>query len=173
VTTTTSPTTAPVDEEALKAQIADDYERAFYQSYEMLGNPRLRNLEARAATVFAAGSPAFDRFVTIIEELVAVGDEWVPNDPDLLSVDVENVEFVGSPPYRRAVVTACEVTNRKRVTPAENSPTGEEILVAGTGQLLVTRFEQPVRRTPNGWLVYSTEPEATLFDNGEMTCPPA
>jgi hypothetical protein len=172
VTTTTPPTTAPVDEEALKAQIADDYERAFYRSYEMLGNPRLRNLNTRAARVAAAGSPAFHDFVEIIEELVALGDRWVPNEPDLLSADVEKVELVGEQPYRRAIVTVCEVTNRKQVTPPENSPTGEEILVAGTGQLLVLRLVEPVRLTPNGWLRYRAGGRGTQFDQGETTCPP-
>jgi hypothetical protein len=172
VTTTTPPTTAPVDEGALKAQIADDYERAFYRSYEMLGNPRLGNLERRAARAYVRNSSAFDSFVARVEELVALGDAVVPNDPDLLAVTVENVELVGEPPYRRAIVTACEVDNRKQVTLPENSPTGESIPVAGTGVLQVIRFDEPVRRTNNGWLPYRFEREGIGFEQGETTCPP-
>jgi hypothetical protein len=138
----------------------------------MLRAPSLHNLDNRTATVFAAGSRPFDRFVRIVEDLVATGDRWVPNKPDLLSATVEQVELVGRPPYRRAIVTACEVTNRKRVTPAENSPSGRPIEVAGTGELLVTRFEQPVRQTVNGWLIYAQPRQATQFDQGETTCPP-
>jgi hypothetical protein len=172
VPTTTPPTRAPVDEEALKAQIADDYERAFYRAYRMLEQPRLRNLEVRAAEVLASGSPAFDVFVARVRELVALGDAVVPNDPDLLSASVEHVEFVGEAPYRRANVTVCEVTNRKQVTLRENSPSGEQIEVAGSGELLVTRFEEPVRLTLNGWLRYRTPREGMGFP-GETTCPPA
>jgi hypothetical protein len=170
-TTTSPPTTAPVDEEALKAEIAADYERAFNRRYQMLENPRQRNLESTAARVFADSSPAFDDFVAVIEELVATGDRWVPNDPDLLSVTVENVELVGPLPYQRAIVTACEVTNRKQVVPAEHSPTGEEILVDGTGELLVLRLEEPVRRTANGWLRHRLVRDADRFE-GVTSCPP-
>jgi hypothetical protein len=173
VTTTAPPTTAPVDEEALKAQIADDYERAFYRGYAMARNPRLRNLENRAARVLVPNSPAFDSFVARIEELVALGDAVVPSDPDLLAVTVEQVELVGEPPYRRAIVTACEVDNRKQVNLSENSPTGESIPVAGTGGLQVIRFEEPVRRTVNGWLRHRSPRKGIGFEQGETTCPPA
>jgi hypothetical protein len=172
-TTVASTTTEPIDEEALKAEIARDYERAFHRSYEMVGAPKLRNLESRAARVLVANSPAFDAFVDRIEELVALGDRVVPNDPDLLSATVENVDLVGRPPYRRAIVTVCEVTNRRQVTPPENSPTGEEIEVAGTGTLEVIRFEEPVRRTDNGWLRYENPRDGIGFVQGETTCPPA
>jgi hypothetical protein len=173
VTTTTPPTTAPVDEEALKAQIADDYERAFYRRWQMLQNPRRRKLQSRAAGVLVADSPAYDLFVNRVRELIALGDALVPNDPDLLEVSVENVELVGDPPYREAIVTACEVTNRKQVTLPENSPTGEEIEVAGSGRLLVTRFEEPVRRMGNSWLRYADPRDGVRYDQGETTCPPA
>jgi hypothetical protein len=173
--TTSAPpttTTAPIDEEALKAEIAEDYERAFYRSYRILEHPRLRNLEMRAAEVLAPGSPAFDVFVARVRELVALGDAVVPNDPDLLSATVENVELAGEPPYRRATVTVCEVTNRRQVNLPENSPSGEAIEVAGSGELLVTRFEEPVRLTRNGWLRYKTPREGIGYP-GETTCPPA
>ncbi len=103
-TTSTPPTTEPVDEEALKAQIADDYERAFYRRWQMLENPRLRNLEARAAEVAVVRFARVRRVrVDGSRELVALGDAVVPNDPDLLAVTVESVELVGEPPYRRAI----------------------------------------------------------------------
>jgi hypothetical protein len=172
-TTVTPTTTPPVDVEALKAEIARDYERAFYRGWKMLEMPSLRNLEARVAAVRVPGSPSFDQLVARIEELVALGDRVVPNDRDLLSVTVERVELVGRPPFRRAIVTVCEVTNRRQVTPAENSPTGNEIEVAGTGVLDVARYDEPVRLTDNGWLRYVETRRGTLFDQGETTCPPA
>jgi hypothetical protein len=171
--TTPEPTTEPVDVEALKAEIARDYERAFYRRWQMLRRPSLRNLEDRAARVLTRGSPAFDALVARIRELVAIGDALVPNDPDLLDVGVEQVRLLGRPPYRRAIITACEVTNRKQVTLPANSPTGHRIEVAGSGRLLVTRFEDPVRRTPSGWLRYRDPRKGTRFENGETTCPPA
>jgi hypothetical protein len=171
--TTPEPTTQPVDEEALKARIAKDYERAFYRGYRMLARPSLRNLEALAATVVAVGSPAYHNFVARIRDLVALGDAVVPNDPDLLSATVEKVKLVGALPYRRAVVTVCEVTNRKQVTPPENSPTGEQIEVAGSGQLLVFRFEEPVRFTSNGWLRTRGDRKGVQFTGGQTTCQPA
>lgn len=174
VATTTDPpktTDAPIDEEALKAEIAEDYERAYYRGWKMLEQPRLRNLGERAAGVLARGSSAFDSYVARTSELVALGDAVVPNDPDLLSVTVEDVRLVGAPPYRRAIVTVCEVTNRKQVTPAENSPTGNEIEVAGTGTLDVARYHEPVRLTENGWLRYRLPRKGVLFNQGETTCP--
>jgi hypothetical protein len=171
-TTVPPETTPPVDEEALKAQIAEDYERAFYRRAEMLAAPSLRNLESRVARVLVQDSPAFETFVERIQELVALGDQVVPNDPNLYSATVEKVELVGNRPYRRAVVTVCEVDNRRQVTPPENSPTDEEVEVAGTGQLEVIRFEEPVRLTANGWLRYKTPREGVGFDEG-TTCPPA
>jgi hypothetical protein len=170
--TTPEPTTEPVDVEALKAEIARDYERAFYRGWGMLRRPRLRNLDARAAKVLAEGSPAYESYIARTQELVVVGDAVVPNDPDLLSATVEKVDLVGPPPYRRAVVTVCEVTNRKQVTLAENSPSGEQIEVAGSGNLEVIRYHEPVRRTENGWLRFKTPREGIGFDRGETTCPP-
>jgi hypothetical protein len=170
--TTLEPTTQPVDVEALKAEIARDYERAFYRGWMMLEYPRLRNLDARAAMVLARGSPAYHSYIARTRELLALGDAVVPNDPDLLSATVESVDLVGQPPYRRAIVTVCEVTNRKQVTLPENSPTGKQVEVAGTGNLEVIRFHEPVRRTTNGWLRFKTPREGTGFDRGETTCPP-
>jgi hypothetical protein len=174
-TTTDVPTTtdAPIDEEALKAEIAEDYERAFYRRASMLADPSLRNLESRVATVLVEDSPAFETFVARVRELVALGDVVIPNDPNLYSATVESVRLVGEPPYRRAIVTVCEVDNRRQVTPPENSPTGNEIEVAGTGKLLVTRIKEPVRRTDLGWLRYRTKRNGIGFVQGETTCPPA
>jgi hypothetical protein len=171
--TTPESTTEPVDVEALKAEIARDYEGAFYRGYRILGTPRLRNLDGRAAHVVAKGSPAYRNLVSRVQELVALGDAVVPNTPDLLSADVENVELLGTAPYRRAIVTVCEVTNRKQVTLPENSSTGQQIEVAGSGQLLVFRFEEPVRLTSNGWLRTRGDREGVQFTGGQTTCKPA
>jgi hypothetical protein len=172
--TTDTPTTPePVDVEALKAQIAQDYERAFYRSYAMVRRPSLSNLPERAARVVIRGSRAFKAFVRRVAELVELGDRVVPNDPDLLAVTVEGVTLIGKPPYRRAIVTACEVDNRKQVTSARNSSAGHQIEVAGSGTLQVIRYEEPVRLTNHGWLRYRDPREGVGFERGETTCPPA
>jgi hypothetical protein len=70
------------------------------------------------------------------------------------------------------VVTACEVDNRKRVTPPENSPNGQEILVDGTGELVARRLRQPMALTAAHWL--PTDAVTTyegLFREVD-TCPP-
>jgi hypothetical protein len=170
--TTPEPTTEPVDVEALKAEIARDYERAYQRRARMLADPSLRRVEQRVSTVLAPGSAAYNTFVDRIRELVALGDAVVPNDPNLYSATVEKVQLLGEPPYRRAIVTVCEVDNRKQVTLPESSPTGNEILVAGTGTLEVIRYREPVRRTEHGWLRYRSPRKGTGFD-GETTCPPA
>ena len=170
-TTAPPPTSAEQAAEALKAQIAADYEAAFYRRYEMVGAPSLDNLEANAAQINVAGSPAYQKFVARIQERVQLGDRVVPNDPDLLSATVELVQLVGGPPYTEAIVTACEVTNRKQVTPPENSPNGQQIEVAGSGALIVIRYEEPVQLTENGWLSYQEPRRGRVFNEGETTCP--
>jgi hypothetical protein len=137
----------------------------------MLENPSLEDLEARVAQVHPVDSPAYQSLIERVQELVQLGHRVVPNDPDLLSVTVEAVELVGTPPYTEAVVTVCEVTNRKEVT--VTSPTSEVPAPPGTPSVDVARYDEPVRLADNGWLTYRVPREGTLFVQGETTCPPA
>ena len=50
-----------------------------------------------------------------------------------------------------ATLTVCQVDNLKQVTPASNSPVGEEILTSG-GELNANRFTSHVVLTAEGWL---------------------
>ena len=103
-------TTQPIDEEALKAEIAERLRAGVLPPLARCSRCRACATSRRGSPrCWSQGSPAFDSFVARIEELVALGDRVVPNDPDLYSATVENVELVGRPPYRRAIVTVCEV----------------------------------------------------------------
>ncbi len=169
-TSTTVPAPSTTSVEDLKAQIAADYERAFYRRYELVAAPTLDNIEANVAEVMAKNSVLYVQIVKRIKDLVAAGDRVERNTPDLLKVTVEKVELVGDPPFTKAVATICQVDNLKQVTPAENSPTGSEVEVVGTGDLIASRIADPVMLTDHGWLPYSADRPATDFE-GQDSCP--
>jgi hypothetical protein len=155
-TTTTLPATTTTTLEDLRAQIAADYSRSTLREYDLLGDPSLDNLEASVAEVAVAGSDFHTTLMTTIQDLVAKGDRVIPNDPDILTITVESVELVGEAPYTEATVTSCKVENRKRVTTAENSPTGIETEVGDSGLITAYHTTEPVRLTDKGWLRYAT-----------------
>jgi hypothetical protein len=115
-------------------------------------------------------SVPYGQVVKRIRDLVATGDRVVRNTPDLLKVTVEKVELVGEAPFSKAIVTICQVDNLKQITPAENSPTGSEVEVVGTGALIASRIADPVMLTDHGWLPYSADRPATDFE-GQGSCP--
>jgi hypothetical protein len=153
-TTVPAPTSTTLDD--LKTQIAADFQRSSLHEYDLLVNPSLDNLDAKVDDLAPAGSDFHATIVATIRDLVAKGDRVIANDPDILKVTVENVELVGEPPYTEATVTSCTVENRKRVTPAENSPTGTEIEVGDSGLITAYHTVEPVRLTEKGWLRYAT-----------------
>ncbi len=169
-TTTTVPVTTTTTLDDLKTQIAADLEKSYFRNYELVLTPSLDNLDARVAEIFVPGSDAFNRLIAYVKDLVRLGDRVVPNDPDILKITVENVELVGQPPYTDANVTSCKVDNRKRVTPAENSPISVEIPVGDTGKLAAYRTTEPVQLTAIGWLPTSGNLKAVQFD-GQDSCP--
>ncbi len=169
-TSTTTSTTVPV-EVTVKAQIVADYTRIFYESATLLENPSLDGLDQRLATIAEVGSESFKQRRTRVEELVALGDRLVRNDPDLYSITVENVELVGSAPYTEAIVKSCQVDNRKQITPAENSPIGSVILVGGSDTLDVGRLTEKVRLVGDRWVEYAGRLDGVAFQ-GVTTCPP-
>ena len=152
-TTTAPPTTAPpttsVDD--LKAQITADYVRAYEGISALLAAPSAEGLDERLATLAAPGSPYYEALRGRVHELERLGDIVVPADPPHDEVTVEAVELVGSEPYTAALLTVCQVDNLKQVTPAANSPVGEEIIASG-GELNANRFKSHVVLTPGGWL---------------------
>ncbi|MFV0309219.1 MAG: hypothetical protein ACK5OX_15910 [Desertimonas sp.] len=167
----TSTTTREEADEALRRQIAADFFVNVAVVDAIVANPSLDGVDARLAEPFEPGSAAFVSQREFIEDLVATGDVVIRNEPDLVSVAVERIDLVGAAPYTEAVVTACEVGNRRRVTPAANSPTGQEIQTAGTGQLFVLRYHEPVRLSAHGWVSYQSPREAQSYE-GVQTCPP-
>lgn len=170
-TTIAEPTTTVFDEEALKAEIAADYEENYFELRDLFLRPSLDDLDNRLAEVAQPGSEAHRLLKARLVELIGLGDALVPNDPDLFSVTVEEVELVGAAPYEEAIVTACRVDNRKQVTLAENSPTGAEVLVFGSDSLRVGRFREPVGLTDRGWVPYTGRRDGESFE-GVQTCPP-
>jgi hypothetical protein len=171
-TTIAEPTTTVFDEEALKAEIAADYEENYFELRDLFLRPSLDDLDNRLAEVAQPGSESDSRLTARLEELIELGDALVPNDPDLFSVSVESVELVGAAPYVEAVVTACQVDNRKQVTLAENSPAGVEVLVSGSDRLRVGRYRESVKLTAFGWVSYTGRLDGESFD-GVETCPSA
>ena len=137
-TTTAAPTTIPAPtttlspDDQLKAQIAADYEQAFFNLIQLFENPLSVDDDLALASIAVRDSEQFNQLKGRLEELRLIGDVISGSDPDTNQVIVESVELVGSPPYQEANLTVCEILNLAQVTPAANSPTGKEILVGGT-----------------------------------------
>jgi hypothetical protein len=156
-------------EDALKAQVAADYERAYLRRYEIFQHPTVDNLDALVAEVAVPGSEDATAFKSFVEGLVAVGDVI---SVDVANATVEQVKLVGAAPYTEAVVTVCQVEQSKQVTPAANSPTGSEILVGGSEIHRAFRTDEPVRLTDQGWRQYQNRLDGTRFQ-GADSCPAA
>lgn len=164
------PTTPAQDEEALKAQIAADYERSFREILVMQENPSLDDLQARVDLVAAPGSEVHARLVQRISDLVDRGERVMPSDPDLTRVVVEQVELVGEPPYVRALVTNCETSNRRSVSSIDTTTATADVMSSDTGELISFRTVQPVVLTPNGWLRSDLISTGGVY-RGESSCP--
>ena len=164
-TTTTAAPTTTVDVEALKAQIAADYERSAELLDELVSSPTLEGLDERSALIMAPDTEAFNGVKEFVQGMVERGEHVVNGEPDYSTTTVEGVELVGSPPYTQAVVTSCVVTNRARVD-------SQGIVQEGTGILGAIREQSDVALTANGWL-----PSSSLTSLGEVVggteCPPA
>jgi hypothetical protein len=144
-TTAATPTSTTLPTRELKAQIAADYERASKLLDELATNPTLENLDARLARIVAPGSRADADVEGFVRDLVASNERVIDNDPDYSTIEVERVELRGKPPYERATVTSCWVSNRLRIDADGNR-------IAGTGALVAARQIEPVELTQQGWL---------------------
>jgi hypothetical protein len=165
--TTAAPTTAApsttLSAEALKAQIAEDYERAAKLRDELTRNPTLEGLEEQAARIAAPGSPDYSAFLDHITGMAERGERIVAGEPDINDVTVELVELSTDAPDV-ATVTACQVFNSRRI-----DPDGQTI--GDTGVLTAIRIRQQVQRTSQGWLPAS--PFEALEAAVEVTACPA
>lgn len=160
---TTEPTPTTLDEEALKAQIAEDFLRAEQEREDLLRNPTLENLEERAARIAVPGSEQYEDLVHFVRGLVERGERAVPGTPDYSDVTVENVALPTGPDRTRATVTVCDVSNQA-IARSDGS------IVPGTDDLIALRSEQPVELTSNGWL--PGEPGTPIAgQRGATSCP--
>jgi hypothetical protein len=147
-TTTTPPATTSVDD--LKAQIAAEGVAGYERMSAMLASPSLDGLDDRLATVALPASD-FDRLLRDrIAYLVSVGDVTIPDEPPINMMTVESVALDEADPSS-ATLTVCQVDNLKTVTPAQNSPVGEEI-VSQEPQLAASRYTIHATRSGSVWL---------------------
>ena len=98
-TTSPAPPTTSVDD--LKAVIAADIEAAKLANYAYLVDPSVESLPAHLEAVAVPGSPLEASLTGFVNDLVGLGDGIIPGDPDVLTVTVEQVEFVGAAPSRQ------------------------------------------------------------------------
>ena len=113
-TTTPAPTTSPDD--ALKAQIAANYDQLRSTRYfELVQHTEPGQARGQRAQLPLRPAPAFYAAVVArVQQLVALGDAVVPNDPDILPVDCRDRRAGRPLPANgEALVTVCEVTNRR------------------------------------------------------------
>jgi hypothetical protein len=173
-TTTTMPPTVPptTSVEDVEAEVAATYIELDAKSVSLLKNPRKRGLPRRAAEIAIPGTPYFERIIDVVTDLVDTHRRAAANDPDLRSVTVEGVELVGRKPFRRAVVTVCQVDNGVLVVDAEASPVpGDSIVVGGTGELEATRLVLSMRLTADGWRHASAPSDESVSWEGARECP--
>ena len=143
-TTTVEATTTTLDEEALKAQIAEDFLEAEQVLEDVGRNPDPATFREEVAAAVVPGSELYQSVVSSIDERLATGERFVPGDPDYSDAFVESVDLIDGPSSGRAEVTACFVTNQLRV-----GPNGE--VIGGSG-LFAARLRQPMQATASGWL---------------------
>lgn len=167
--TTSAPSTAAptttVDVEALKAQIAADYQRSWQLRLEITENPTLDGLDDKLAQIAVPDSVSYQGLRDAVTEMVAEGRRTARGVPDQFSITVESVELLGQPPFAEAVLTYCYVTNRVNLDAAGN-------VIPGSEGLYAARRRENVRATGNGWLPFGLV--TPLWENVDVTvCPPA
>jgi hypothetical protein len=146
---TTPPPTTTVDD--VKAQIQADLTAGRQRLRQLQMAPTLDGLEETMATIALPGSEYYQQQVDYINELVRLGDVVTLGDPPVDSITVEDVTFEGPEPYRSATVRVCDALNVGRVTPPENSPVGEVIVVTDP-ELIAFRYSLQVMLTDQGWV---------------------
>ena len=107
---------------------------------EWTRNPTLDDLDERAATISAPGSPDYEGLVALIRELVERGERLVPGEPDLNAATVEPVEISSETPDR------CDRRRRASCSTIDGSARTVET-VGDSGILSAIRIRQQVERT--------------------------
>jgi len=173
--TPVNPTTVPLPtspnpdaDERLRATIARDFLRAERRGWDMSSNPRRADLERKIADVTATRSPAYYDLLATNLEMIASNERLALGDPPTLKVFAEKVEFVGKRPYRRAIVTSCDVNNIVRIRKRAD---GSETRTGGTGDVFALRARIPVRLTADGWKRYTVVDTYIDEWKGRSSCP--
>ncbi len=162
----TSPNPGP--DERLRATIARDFLRGERRGWDMSSNPRRADLERKIADVTATRSPAYYDLLATNLEMIASNERLALGDPPTLKVFAEKVEFVGKRPYRRAIVTSCDVNNIVRIRKRAD---GSETRTGGTGDVFALRARIPVRLTADGWKRYTVVDTYIDEWKGRSSCP--
>ena len=77
----------------------------------------------------------------------SLGGIATANEQDINHVEVERIDLRDG---GFAVLTICQITNRKQVAPAAGSPAGRGVVAGRTGQLISSRSAGAVVPTTNG-----------------------
>ena len=155
---------------SIEQTIVADYQTDQNLYWAVVFSPSTDNLEARVGEFSVPGEQIFAAVVQGVQDLVKVGDAYVPNSPDLRHGSVERVDLDGA---SDATLTICTVDNSKRITPASNSPTSSEIDEDNTGQLAATRSILRMHLSSGRWLLASYPGDALGIWKGQDHCEPA
>lgn len=168
--TTTIASAQTTSVSSVEDEINADYQTDQSLYWTLVFAPSTENLESRVGEFSVPGQQIFAAVVKGVQDLVKVGDTYVPNSPDLRLGIVEKIELDGA---RDATLTICSVDNSKRVTPASKSPTGSEIDEDNTGQLAATRTILRMHLASGRWLLSSYPGAALGIWKGQDHCEPA
>jgi hypothetical protein len=170
--TTTAPATstrAPattIDEEALKAEIAEDFVASLERLADLTGEPNADVLDERIAQIAAPGEYR-EELSTYVTGLAEAGQHVRLGDPPVFEVTVEQVAVIG--PFE-AEVQFCWAQNGQVVQPGAES--GDTELTVSPPTLTAVRDRETVVRTAHGWLQSTSDGRALGIFEGSAVCPP-
>jgi hypothetical protein len=166
-TTSTQPPPTTIDEEALKAEIAEDFVASLQRLAELTGEPNADVLEERIAQIAAPGEYR-DELSTYVTGLAEAGQHVRLGNPPVFEVTVEQVAVIGP---SEAEVQFCWAQNGQVVQPGAAS--GGTELTISPPTLTAIRDRETVVRTVHGWLQSTSDGRAMGIFEGSAICPPA
>lgn len=168
--TTTVPATTVED---VEAQIQADLTAGRERLRALQMQPTLDGLEDALATIALPGSEYYEEELAYVKELVRLGDVVVLGEPPVDTITVEAVTFDDVASLQAASVKVCDAANIGQITPAENSPVGEDI-ISVEPSLLAVRYSMSVVRSDSGWVI-EVGPQRMVDAGfpGQATCEPS